>query len=205
MSQKKTTIEQKIIIALIVMVVVTVIVYAVRSQSKEFRDAMDKYIPINPFNMANIVLKAQQEKFVKDLHPDVQWRFRAFIKEVEDSGWSVIATSGYRDFQKQFQLHRQNPKNARPGRSHHNYGLALDINATKGKIALRKASSEKAWVSSGIPAIAKKHGLSWQYRFGTYVDPIHFYYKADTAKLLQRGIAQFGSDEKIIGNQVALS
>lgn len=166
---------------------------------------MDRYIPINPFTMANIVIKAEQEKFVKDLHPAVQNKFRAFIKACEDSGWTIICTSGYRDFQKQYQLWKSNPSNAKPGKSHHNYGLALDINATRAGAWLRKSSSEKAWLNSGIPAIAKKFGLSWQYRFGSYVDPVHFYYKVDTNKLLQKGIAQFGSESKIVGNKVQLT
>lgn len=199
--------KQIVLVALIALFAITAIVFMLRAESKKFRDWMDKIIPepFNPFAMANILLKANQESYVREMHPEVQNKFRAFIKEVEDSGWTVIPTSGYRDFQKQLSLWRQNSSNARPGKSHHNYGLALDINASKGTQYLRKSSSESAWVNSGIPAIAKKHGISWQYAFGSYKDPIHFYVKHDTSKLLQRAIAKFGSEENIIGNQVPLT
>jgi hypothetical protein len=204
--QNKNTIRI-LIIAIVSMAVITIAVYLLRANSKKFRDFMDDIIPapLNPFEMANIILKSNQEAYVKKLHPEVQNKFRAFIKETEDSGWTVIPTSGYRSVQEQVVLHNKNKSNAKPGKSSHNYGLALDINASKGTVWLKKASSEAAWVNSGIPAIAKKHGLTWVYRFGSYVDPVHFYYKADTAKLLERGLSIYGDINKIVGNKVPLS
>ncbi len=205
--KKHLTTEAKVALALLIVAVVGVVIYFLRARSKAFRDTMDKVLPtpLNPFAMANIVLSAAHEAYVKNLHPAEQWRFRAFIKECEQEGWTIICTSGYRDWASQYKQWKANPSNAKPGKSHHNYGLALDLNASKGGTYLRKSSSEKAWLDSGIPAIAKRHGLTWQYKFGTYKDPIHFYVKYDTSKLLAQGKAQFGSEDKIIGNQVKLT
>lgn len=183
------------------------VVHLARARSRSFRESMDKILPttVNPWKMANIVLNAKQEEYVRELHPAVQDKFRAFIKDATDAGWNIIPTSGYRSFQKQLELHKANSSNAKPGKSHHNYGLALDINATNGGTWLRKSSSEKAWNDSGLPTLAKKHGISWQYAFGTYKDPVHFYVKHDTTALLAKGKAMFGSEEKIIGNQIPLA
>ena len=149
-------------------------------------------------------IKPNQEKYIKDLHPDVQQKFRDFVKLCGAQGWDIICTSGYRSFEEQRKLNKLNPSNAKAGRSHHNYGLALDINAVRKGVQLRKASTEKAWNDSGIPEIAKQLGISWQYAFGTYKDPVHFFIKHDTSVLLQRAIKQFGSEDKIIGNRVNL-
>lgn len=206
MEKSRLNTGQKIVLVVTGIGIAFIVLYIIRDKSKAFRDAMDEYIPINPFNLTNIILKADQEKYVKDLHPTHQNQFRAFIKECEDNGWTIIVTSGYRDFASQLKQHLANKNNARPGKSHHNYGLAMDINAIRPGIALRKASSEKAWVESGIPDIAKKHGLSWQYRFGSYVDPVHFFIKYDTSKLFTKALAQAGGDEmKIQGNRVKLT
>lgn len=199
------TTERIAVVILIGVGMATVIVYILRSQSRAFREGMDKFVPINPFKIADMILKADQEKYIRELHPDVQPRFRKFIREVEDEhGWSAKVTSGYRSFASQLKLHQQNPSNARPGKSHHNYGLAADFNFTRPGTWLKKASSEKDWTESLIPAIAKKHGISWQYKFGSYVDPVHFFVPADTSKLLARGKEMFGSEDRIIGNQVPL-
>jgi LAS superfamily LD-carboxypeptidase LdcB len=218
----KNTIIAIVIIAFALMVIA---VYLARAESKSFRDAMDKIIPtpLNPFAMANIVLNAAQEEYISNLHPQQQWRFRAFIKDCEDEGWSIIPTSGYRDFanqKKQWIAGFNNAqkleykssgkitgksKNAIPGKSHHNYGLALDINAIKGTTKLMKGSSEIEWTQSGIPEIAKRHGLSWQYQFKKYKDPVHFFFKVDTSVLLSRGIQMFGAVERIIGTQIPLA
>ncbi len=154
----------------------------------------------------NLILSVQHESFIKDLHPVHQNRFRAFIRDVEASGWKVIITSGYRSWQRQAELKRQNSKNASPGRSRHNYGLAIDINAQSGSTFLRKASSRDAWMKSGIVAIAEKHGLKWGGNFSNYWDPIHFEVPISMDLLVAQATKQFGSDpKKVIGNKVNLA
>lgn len=154
------------------------------------------------------VLSIQQESYLSDLHPAVRDKFRQFINEVQQkTGYTIIVTSGYRSFQKQAQLYAENNKNAPPGGSPHNYGLALDINAQKGTTWLRKASTENAWLSSGIIDIADRMGLRWGGRFNGYPDRVHFdmmkFYNITQLKNL--ALQQFGSLENAQGNQINLA
>jgi hypothetical protein len=196
--KKSEPISPYILIA--VAIVALAVMYWIYRKSPTFRKVVDTFNPLN------IVLKVEQENFVRDLHPAFQNKFRQFIRDVEQSGWSVIVTSGYRTFARQAQLRAQDSRNAQPGLSLHNYGLAIDINAQRGATWLRKASSRKAWVDSGIPAIAKRHGLRWGGDFTGYHDPVHFDSGHSGSALRSNAHAQFGTDPaQIQGNQVRLS
>jgi hypothetical protein len=66
---------------------------------------------------------------IKNVNPDSYTIFNDFIKNVESkTDWKVIIISGYRDEAKQAILKKQNPKNASPGKSKHNFAKAIDIN-----------------------------------------------------------------------------
>ena len=155
-----------------------------------------------------IYLSAKQENFIKDLHPQVQNKFRKLIDDIQKkTGWEMIITSGYRDFAKQASLKRQNPKNARAGYSEHNYGIALDMVAKKDGERLYKSSSKGKWLETGIPQIAKSMGFRWGGDFANYHDPVHFGlgHIYDTKKLLAQAEQRFGTDpNNIRGNEVSL-
>ena len=122
-------------------------------------------------------LSDENRKRVMTLHPNARLKFAEFISKVQEKGYLVVITSGYRDFEKQAQLHRENSNNAKAGYSNHNYGYAIDINILDpktGDTLLRKASSVADWEKSGIVAIAKKLGLEWGGDFKNYHDPVHF-------------------------------
>lgn len=187
-------------IILLAAVVLLVLLFIAYRKSGVFKKLVDS---INPINM---VLSAQHEYVIKDLHPRYQNVFRRFIYEVEQEGWSVILTSGYRSFQKQAQLKAQDSRNASPGMSLHNYGLAIDINAQRGTTVLRKKTSRKAWLDSGIVGIAEKLGLRWGGDFPGYPDHVHFDVKMKGSELLARARKQFGNNNsKIIGNRIELA
>jgi len=118
---------------------------------------------------------------VDDLHPKFRNTIREFFSRVEKQlGLQMFATSGYRTFEKQAQLHAENPQNAKAGYSSHNYGFAIDVNVIDpktNKIILRKASSSADWEKSGIVNVAREMGLKWGGggAFGSYHDPVHFY------------------------------
>jgi len=122
-------------------------------------------------------LSDENRKRVMTLHPHARIKYAEFISKVQEKGYLVVITSGYRDFEKQAQLHRENSNNAKAGYSNHNYGYAIDINILDpktGDTLLRKASSVADWEKSGIVAIAKKLGLEWGGDFKNYHDPVHF-------------------------------
>ncbi len=112
------------------------------------------------------------------------------IRAKNELGLISTLTSGLRDFAEQAELHKLNPKNARPGYSSHNFGFAVDLNVTDPKTGktLKKASPQADWIKSGLIKIAKEIGLKWGGdQFKEYYDPVHFYINPnglDTAKLL---------------------
>lgn len=157
-----------------------------------------------------IILSAEQEKFVRELHPKVQNDFRRFIKEVQDKyGYDVIITDAYRTFAESAKFKKLDPRNATPGYSAHNYGIAIDMVLQKDGKMLHKNDAKSAWEATGIPQLAKtKYGMRWGGDFTGYTDNVHFDFanKYPTDHLRQLAIQQFGSDEnKIQGNKVVIS
>jgi|GEM_PF-1803875 hypothetical protein len=151
------------------------------------------------------ILDRNQENHIKQLHPKCQELFRRFIAGVERLGYKVIVTTSYRTFAEQLRLKKENPKNATPGLSHHNYGMAIDINLLKGIKWWKKATPKAEWEATGVPQLARSMGLQWGGDYADYHDPIHFNVKYDTNLLRQLAISQFGPDEtKIQGNKVLI-
>lgn len=126
------------------------------------------------------------KNIVNNLHPKYKDIIKEFFSRVEkELGLQIIATSGYRTFEQQERLYRENNQNAKAGFSSHNYGFAIDINVLKnGKTFLRKASSNDAWNNSGVVKIASDMGLKWGGggNFGSYHDPVHFYIEPNNLK-----------------------
>lgn len=163
------------------------------------RRAIWYYIKL-PLRMANDALNAVE---LEKLHPKAKSIFATFIDRIKKLGYDVSITSSYRSFQKQAALDKENKLNADPGKSYHNYGLAIDINVEKDGKFLKKANSVADWNKSGIPALAKSLGLAWGGDYKNYLDPIHFEYRlAPIDKLYAAAIKQFGSVEKAEGNKV---
>lgn len=119
-------------------------------------------------------IKMTNKEHLESLNQQKSQLFIDFVQEIEALGWVVIITQSYRTMSKQAELHSLNPKNAAPGLSAHEYGFAIDINALKGNMHLKKSTTKQQWVDSGIPAIAKKYDLRWGGNFSNYYDPIHF-------------------------------
>jgi hypothetical protein len=122
----------------------------------------------------------QTKNIVSKLHPKFKNKIAEFFTKMEQElGLTAYATSGYRTFERQQELHNLNPNNARAGYSHHNYGFAIDINVKdkNGKIFLLKNTPDTNWIKSGVVQLAKDIGLKWGGggAFGNYRDPVHFY------------------------------
>lgn len=101
--------------------------------------------------------------------------FEALIEEIHNTTpYVVYITSGYRSTKKQKVLYEQNPKNAKPGTSPHEFKRAMDINLIGPTGWIRKIDSKETWLKTGVPNIAKKMGFRWGGNFKTYHDPVHF-------------------------------
>jgi hypothetical protein len=101
-------------------------------------------------------------------------RFAAFLFAVSALGWRIIITSSVRSFAQQSRLFQANNKNARPGTSTHERGLALDINLIKGAVWLKKETPREVWLASKVPQLAKMLGMKWGGDFVGYSDAVHF-------------------------------
>lgn len=149
------------------------------------------------------------DKIINELHHNVRDNFRRFVTEVEDSlGYNVTLTDGYRTWAESAVFKQQNPKNATPGYSSHNYGMALDLVLTKNGTTLHKADSLAKWNATGVPKLAKeKYKMRWGGDFNGYPDTVHFDYQNifPTKVLYQLALAQFGENiNKVEGNKVVI-
>lgn len=136
---------------------------------------------------------------VMKLHPNARKKFAELITRIESKGYKVVITSGYRDFDKQAQLYKENPKNAKAGYSNHNYGYAIDINIIDpktGNTVLRKDTSKSIWMQSGIVDLAKAMGFEWGGDFKTYHDPIHFYIPREKTTAQMKELVDAGKVDK---------
>lgn len=155
------------------------------------------------------ILKPEQKGYIDKLHKKAQFKFSKFIDRVEkETEYNIIITDSYRSFLEQQKEHEADPNNPAPGHSMHDFGFAIDINATNGTSYLRKSSSKEAWEKTGIPNIARDMGLVWGGDYKSYHDPVHFDMSNDydVNHLRDLAFAQFGTKwEDINGNQVKIT
>ena len=166
-------------------VITTVVVIRNRNARAGFSgyttdEAFQKWInSSNPAWLRNGVWGKITHDKLHSLHPQFRSKIMSFFERIENqTGYTPIITSGLRDSVKQAELYRQNPSNAKPGYSLHEYGFAVDINlldSKTGKVVIDKNSSKSKWDNSGVLKIAKGMGLLWGGTFAGYYDPVHFY------------------------------
>ncbi len=167
-----------------------------------------------PYQLDPQKFDSEQLEKLEILHDTAKPIFAQFVEEVEQkTGWKVWITSSYRTFAHQQRLKQENPKNATPGLSWHNYGFAIDINLKKDGQQIRKASSRREWEATGIKQIAEKYNLFWGIDIVGYHDPVHFdvsriiksRYNLKTADLQALAKKQFGSEwDRIEGNKIKI-
>jgi hypothetical protein len=119
------------------------------------------------------------DALLSELDPIAQPSFRKFFDILKDkySGYKVIVNDVRRTWEESYNLKIANPLNADPGRSQHNYGLAIDINietpASTTKRTLLKRQ-KAPWIEEGIDKVAIDAGLRWGGNFINYIDCVHF-------------------------------
>jgi hypothetical protein len=116
---------------------------------------------------------------IKNINSGNHKQFVQFIHEIEkQTSWKVYITSSYRTYEEQAKLKKQDPRNASPGNSKHNFAKAIDIvlyqNTFWGQRWIEKKNKKELWLSTKIIVIAKKHHLIWGGNFSKYYDPVHF-------------------------------
>lgn len=145
---------------------------------------------------------------LKQLHPAHRDKFERFIRLLERAGYKPQINSSYRTFAKQAQLKKVDSRNATPGYSAHNYGLALDVQLNKNGKTYGMKTPAKDWIETGIIKAAENLGLTWGGTIPGYYDPVHFQVKGiDTTQLYKLALKQFKTSDpsKIQGNAVKMA
>ena len=141
---------------------------------------------VPPIQIRLIELDDRQLEVINDLNitPGVKELFTEFIIEVQETTpYYVQLNSGYRDFTDQLNKRERwdagnrtglAVKPAAPGRSLHQYGLAIDMNPVhEDGTTIMAKDSDDIWEATGIIDIADRLGLRWGGRFSNR-DAIHF-------------------------------
>ena len=172
---------------------------------KKGRNKKRKNILIN--NHIRNKYSVKNSEYLSQLHPKVKQSFINFISDIEKMGYSVVITSGYRNFAEQAKLKKIDHRNASPGFSSHNYGMALDFVIVKDGKSIQKNATKQDWINTGIPSMAKnKYGMRWGGDFAGYPDFVHFDYqnKYPTQKLYKMALNQFGDILTAEGNKLTV-
>ena len=134
------------------------------------------------------------------MNPEAQLAFKPFFREFQEKwdGYTMRINSIDRTIQKSIELKKENPKNASPGYSKHNYSAALDCNifTPSGKM-LSKKGMKVDWINQGFQQLAQKHNLEWGGNFGTYEDCVHFAYYFNINTAVSNATTLYGSVENI--------
>ena len=129
-----------------------------------------------PFDSQTYSKQQSIEWLVGEMNINTQNTYKTFFNTLDEKypGYTLIINATYRTYQRSIELKAQNPKNATPGYSPHNYAYGIDMNVKdpNGKVYLKK--DRTSWVESGIPSITKSLGMRWGGDFSGYVDCVHF-------------------------------
>lgn len=145
---------------------------------------------------------------LNSLHPKYKPLFFAFINEAKRQGWTPQINASYRTFKRSQELKKEDSRNATPGFSPHNYGMAIDVQFSKNGKVLGKNTPTQDWLLSRLPSIADKYGLAWGGLIKGYPDRVHFYVKGiDTKKLYAMALKQFNTNDpnQIQGNRLNIA
>lgn len=173
---------------------------------QENRDALRGRNPINYVPKGEII---GITKVLQDIHPEAKSAFSKFFNSLDEKypGYKMILNATGRSFERSAELKKENPSNASPGLSKHNYYAAIDFNIIdpNGKV-YKKQGDKISWMNSGIIDLAKSLGLKWGGDFANYEDDIHFYYDFDIYTAYQNALLMSPEDiTKVDGYKVSLS
>ncbi len=131
-----------------------------------------------PVNSSTYGKKISLETAVSYMNVNVQNTFRTWYTNMLNGGYNdykIYINAVFRPFSRSVELRAENPKNAAPGKSVHNYAAGADISVVDPKGRWMKKKERNPWISQGIVSEAQKAGLMWGGDFGGYVDAVHFF------------------------------
>ena len=157
----------------------------------------------------NLKLKRKKivtlEQLLPELNPSSRKAFESFFKDMQQNykGYTVLVNAIGRSLKKSEVLLKTNdPKNAKPGRSKHNYFASIDFNVIepsgaylKKRDAYNPGKVRTQWVNQGFEKLAKKHNLIWGGNFKDNEDCVHFAYKFPIDTAVANAIKKYGEIE----------
>ncbi len=133
-----------------------------------------------------------QEQLLERFNPSAKSTYKKFFDDMASKykGHTVLVNAIGRSLSKSKALQQSNdPKNAAPGRSRHNYYASIDFNIVlpNGQYLRKRLNTpgqaRTSWINYGFEKLAKAHGIIWGGNFKDNEDCVHFAYnfKMDTA------------------------
>tara|TARA_R110000772_G_scaffold118918_1_gene224806 strand:- start:1054 stop:1689 length:636 start_codon:yes stop_codon:yes gene_type:complete len=155
--------------------------------------------------MEGFEFDARSEKNLATLSEEAQRKFRPFLAEAQaaiaaEHSCQYVLISGFRSYERQDALYAQGRTkegtvvtNARGGYSNHNFGIAGDCGAFKGRRYLDGSQPELAKKCHELAGkIAKKHGLEWGGDWKRKKDYPHFELKTGLTMAQKRDKVRSG-------------
>ena len=143
------------------------------------------------------------EGVISQLNEDAKPSFKAFFNDLATNykGYTAQINAIGRSIEKSIELQQENPKNADPGKSRHNYYASIDMNiiTPQGK-TLMKEGMKHEWKNHGFKDLAEKHNLIWGGSFSTYEDCIHFEYIFKINTAITNATSKYGDIKNLKGD-----
>ena len=117
------------------------------------------------------------EDLLKEFNSDAVNTFRKFFTDLERNykGYKININAIGRSIEKSEELLQQNPNNAKPGTSRHNFFAAVDFNViTPNNLTLKKKGNKYAWINHGFDKLAERYNIIWGGFIDGYEDCVHF-------------------------------
>ena len=146
-------------------------------------------VPVNPSTYRKEI---SIDTAVSYINIHAQNQFRQFYNNLKNEGYDsyvIKINAVYRSFQRSVELKEQNPKNASPGKSVHNYAAGVDFNVIDSYGRQLMKADYDPWIEQGIVAQAEKVGIKWGGYFAGYRDSVHFYVDFNRNTALQNAAA----------------
>lgn len=137
------------------------------------------------------------------MNPDAISSFKPFLEEFVSNykGYRMDINAIGRSYEKSIALKKENPDNADPGRSKHNYYAGIDANITPpGEPTLMKSGMRYRWINHGFQKLASKYNITWGGDFSSYEDCIHFAHEFSIDKAVANAIEKYGSLNNMKGD-----
>ena len=131
-------------------------------------------VPIRPNeakeepNKVKTVRQKGNQSYIDGLHPQMKPYATRLIERIEaELDTKITVTSGYRSIETQRQIISQGNKDAaQPGKSYHQYGLAIDIWPTYKNKLITKATQNNYPDWNNLGSIGRSLGFRWGQSFG---------------------------------------